>query len=115
MMKIWIGHWLVVVALIHTLFMFVVFLDPLQEIIKQGVFDSIGNEPLLGAVAWFGLFGGLLFVLGLAVTALERSPQGIPTSLGWSILALTLLGILLMPASGFWLALPAGIGILWKR
>lgn len=114
-MKVWIGYWLMLVAVLHTVAMFMFFPAPLTDIFKRGVFDSIGTEPLLGAVAWFGLFGGLLFIVGMAVNSLERSTQGVPMSMAWAILALTVLGIVLMPASGFWLALPAVVGILFQQ
>lgn len=114
-MKVWIGYWLMLVAVIHTVAMFIFFPAPLADIFKRGVFDSIGNESLLGAVAWFGLFGVLIFIVGMAVNSLERSAQGVPVSMAWAILALTVLGIVLMPASGFWLALPAVVGILFQQ
>ena len=114
-MKIWIGYWLMLVAVIHTVAMFIFFPAPLADIFKRGVFDSIGTEPLLGAVAWFGLCGVLLFMFGMAINALERSAQGVPLSMAWAILALTVLGIVLMPTSGFWLALPAVVGILLQQ
>jgi hypothetical protein len=43
-MKIWIGYWLMLVAILHTIVMFVVFYQPLLEIVRRGVFNSIGAE-----------------------------------------------------------------------
>ncbi|WP_020397266.1 DUF6463 family protein [Thiolinea disciformis] len=114
-MKVWIGYWLMFVALIHTLVMIVLFPSVLAEIVKRGIVNSVGNDPLIGAVTWFGLFGILLFILGMAIKDLERAGQGIPLSMAWAMLILTVLGIILMPVSGFWLALPAVVGIFLQQ
>lgn len=112
-MKHWIGRWLIGVSIIHTLFAVFVFSEVLQSIVQRGVFDSVGNDPMTGAVVWFVLFGALLFVCGLAVAMLEQATGGLPPKpLGWSLLALALLGVALMPASGFWLAFPPAIAVL---
>ncbi|RQO81115.1 hypothetical protein DBV10_16570 [Acidovorax sp. FJL06] len=102
------------VAAVHTAFAAVVFLPQLQEIARRGVFDSVGTDPMVGAVAWFVLFGGVLALLGWAVLLLERHAVLAPVPLrplGMGVLALTVLGIVLMPASGFWLALPPALAL----
>lgn len=103
----WIGRWLIVVAIIHTAFSGIVFATTVKQIIALGVFDSIGADPLRGAVAWFILFGLVLFALGLAIDEIERYSSRPPSRrLGLSLAVFVALGILLMPASGFWLAVP---------
>ena len=112
----WIGRWLIGVSVIHTLFGVVVFRDVLSSLIERGVLNTVGNDPLTGAVVWFVLFGVALFIGGLAVSALEQSsPDPLPKSLGWSLLALVALGVALMPASGFWLAIPPAVAILLHK
>lgn len=115
-MKHWIGRWLIAVSVIHTVFAIAVFGSDLASIIQRGVFDTVGNDPQANAVVWFVLFGVILFICGLAVSALERSSsQPLPRSLGWSLLALVALGVILMPASGFWLVIPPAVAILLRR
>ena len=115
-MKRWIGRWLIAVSAAHTLFAIFVFHSTLSSIIERGVFNTIGNDPMTGAVVWFVLFGVVLFICGLAVSALEKSsPNPLPTSLGWSLLALSILGVVLMPASGFWLVLPPALAIFLRK
>jgi hypothetical protein len=114
----WAGPWLIVVAALHTIYAAVAFAQPLQQIAARGVWDSIGHDPLLGAVAWFVLFGFVLALLGWAVLQLEGAgAQGASSlrPLGIGLLALALLGIALMPASGFWLALPAAFALCMRR
>lgn len=101
------------VAVIHSGFAVLAFPDALGEMIARRVFDTVGEDPLTGAVAWFVLFGFLLFVTGMAIDDLEqRSPCFVPRSLGVGLLALATTGIVLMPLSGFWLALPPAVAIL---
>ncbi|MBC7683376.1 MAG: hypothetical protein H7172_13685 [Ferruginibacter sp.] len=61
------------------------------------------------------LSGFLLAALAQAITALERSGQHtMLRNVGWSLLLLSAVALLLMPASGFWLAGPAVWALLRK-
>ena len=114
-MKHWIGRWLIGVSIIHTLFAVAVFGEVLSSVVQRGVLNTVGRDPMVAAVVWFVLFGVALFIYGLAVLALEGSSAPLPKSLGWSTLALATLGVVLMPASGFWLAFPPAIAILVRK
>ena len=106
----WIGHWLMLVAAIHTVFGLIVFHADLLAMARLGFFDTVGQDPRRAGVAFFMLFGFLLAVLAQATTALERSDQhALLRPMGWSLLLLCALALLLMPASGFWLVGP----VLW--
>lgn len=114
--RVWIGYWLMGVAALHTAFAGLVFAKVLLTIVQRGVFNSVGDDPLMGAVTWFVLFGLCLALLALAVTALERSGQAqVLRKLGLGLLLLCALGVVLMPASGFWLAIPPALAMLWRR
>lgn len=115
--RIWIGRWLLGVAALHTLFAFAAYGGVLAGMGERGFIDSVGADPLRGAVAWFVLFGGGLALFAMAVSPLERLGSQTPAlrRLGWGLLALTTLGIALMPASGFWLALPPAIALIRAR
>jgi Family of unknown function (DUF6463) len=114
-MKQWIGRWLIVVAAIHTIFAMAVFGDALLGIFKRGVFNTVGTDARTAGVVWFVLFGAMLFVGGLAVAALEKASMPIPKSIGWSLFFICAAGVVLMPASGFWLAFPPAIALLVKK
>jgi hypothetical protein len=115
-MKRWLGRWIVAVSALHTLVALAVFRPQLSSIVERGFFNSLGEDVRLSVAAWYVLFGAVLFVLGLAIDALERHEGlAIPRSLGWSLLVLALVGVSLMPASGFWLALPPAIAILLRK
>lgn len=115
-MKRWIGRWLMGVSIVHTLFALVVFGNVLSSVVQRGVFNTVGTDPMVGAVVWFVFFGAVLFICGLAVSELERPSAGpLPKSLGWSLLALATLGVVLMPASGLWLVFPPAIAVLARK
>jgi hypothetical protein len=105
----WMGRWLLAVAALHTLFGLLVFAGPLQKMLSRGLFNAVGADPLLAAATWFLLFGAPLALLGQVLSLLEHQSHLDPAllrPLGWGLLALWALGVLLMPASGFWLVLP---------
>jgi Family of unknown function (DUF6463) len=115
-MKYWIGKWIVAVSIIHTIFAFVVFPEVISQIFRDGVYDSIGVDPLRGAAVWFLLFGFVLFALGLATNIIEELSNGdVPAPIGFSLLFVIFSGVVLMPISGFWLALPPALTIIYKR
>jgi Family of unknown function (DUF6463) len=115
-MKRWIGKWIIGVSVLHTAFAGIMFSSGLVSIAKKGFFNAVSNDPAIAAVAWFVLFGAVLFVCGLAILALEQtSSTPIPKSIGWSLFVMTAAGILLMPASGFWLLIPPALAILMKK
>lgn len=111
--KIWIGRWLIGVAILHTLFALVVFNKIFLTVMQHGVFNAVGNDPMTAAAVWFLLFGAALALMGMAIHSLEQNGNYTSArAIGTGLLLMTLLGIILMPASGFWLALPAAIALL---
>lgn len=115
-MKHWIGFWLMGVAALHTLFTFVASGKALVSIAQRGVFNSVGDDPMTGGVVWSAFFGIALFTCGLAIVALEKSsPNPIPKSIGWCLLIIIIVGVVLMPISGFWLAFPPALAVVLKK
>lgn len=114
--RAWIGHCLMGVAVLHTLAAGFLFADPLLDIVRLGIFDSINHDPTKGRAAWFVMFGALLALLALTVTSLERRDDTATLqAVGIGLLLLAALGIVLMPTSGCWLAIPPGIALLTRR
>lgn len=105
-----------VVATIHTLLGFIMFRSAFVSIYENGVFNSIGMDYEKGTAIWFLLFGFLLFTFGIAIYEIDKnSSKNIPASVGLVFLSTIILGIVLMPASGFWLAIPPAIAILVRK
>ena len=108
----WIGLWLMGVATIHCAFGVIMFGEVLAAIVRRGVFNTVGSDPMTGAVVWFMLFGAALFICGQTILQLEQAGQPVRAAVGWSLLLLVVLGVVLMPVSGFWLALPPALALL---
>jgi hypothetical protein len=114
--RAWIGHCLMGVAVLHTFAAGFMFADPLLDILHLGIFDSINRDPRKGVAVWFVMFGVLLALLALTVTSLERCDDTATLhAVGVGMLLLATLGIVLMPMSGVWLAIPPGIALLTRR
>ena len=111
--KIWIGRWVIGVAVLHTLFATVVFSKIFLIITQRGVFNAVGSDPMSAAAVWFLLFGAVLALMGMAIHSLEQNGNFTSArAIGTGTFLLTLLGVVLMPASGFWLMFPASIALM---
>jgi Family of unknown function (DUF6463) len=83
--------------------------------ISGATFSTEASRQLVAAlgkqfVFWF-LFGGFLtVVLGHLLTWVERRlGRPVPSFVGWELLALSIVGLFVMPVSGFWLVLAVAI------
>jgi hypothetical protein len=113
-MKNWIGKWVMFVALGHTVVAFAFFATTYRGLLERGLFNTVTSEKA-GMAVWFGLGGLLLFIVGMLVSALEKQGLRVPVPAGLALLSLTLIGVVLMPVSGFWLMIPAIIAIFYRR
>jgi hypothetical protein len=112
-----VGVSLMVIALIHAAFGLVAFHPVLKDLVREGLWNTVREDFTRGAVVWFLLFAWPLFAMGQLVRAHER--RGEPVGLGVAVNLTTLIvvGVVLMPVSGFWLALPAAVSLMrdgWK-
>ncbi len=114
-MKNWRGYWLMSVAFIHTAFALIMFSDDYRSLYDNGIINSITSVQGHAAV-WFFLFGQLLFIVGLLVRHYELAADNkIPLSISLNLLLLTIIGVVLMPDSGFWLVFPVVISMLLSK
>jgi len=111
-MKAWISKWLMFVSAGHTVVGAMLFGSIYMQMLSAGLVGSVASEKT-AAAAWFLLFGFLLFITSILIGVIEKSDNlEMPKSIGITLFALTTLGVILMPASGFWLAYPAAIALL---
>jgi hypothetical protein len=111
-MKRWIGRSIVGVGLIHSLFGLVSGSRVLSEMAQDGLVASVNGQPLREAIFWFLFFGFLVILFGLLVDWVESKGLNLPFSMSLGLLVMTLFGVALMPASGWWLMLVPSIGML---
>ncbi|MEO1147341.1 MAG: DUF6463 family protein [Cyanobacteria bacterium J06638_22] len=110
-MQAWIGKALFAIGVIHTLFGIIVMHETLSILVGEGLFNTVNGQPGREAVFWFLFTGFLLLIVGALINWIEQHHATLPTFLRWSFLALTLLGIIVIPISGVWLIIPCVVGI----
>lgn len=117
------GRLLVAIGVIHTVFGIaagVGWAGPspgrnlFSEIAGAGLVGAIDPDPWRMTVFWFLWFGFMTMVLGQVMHTLERGGHELPRAVAWSLGAIGLGGVLLMPASGFWTALLVAVRIWWR-
>jgi Family of unknown function (DUF6463) len=114
-MQRWIGRWIIIVSLLHSTITFFMFWPTIRNIVRSGVWNSVGADPMRGAVVWFFFAGLFMFMLGLTIDRLEDSAlPHFSRATGLALLLTSALGIILMPMSGFWLMLPPALALCRK-
>ncbi|QJB30906.1 hypothetical protein HF324_05830 [Chitinophaga oryzae] len=115
MKKAWIGKTVIGIALVHIVFGLVFFNDILWQLVREGLFNTIHEEFDRNAAFWF-LYTGLVWVLlGIFIDDAEKKQLAVPRTISQGLLVLTVLAVILMPASGFWLLfIPVG-GLLTRK
>lgn len=115
-MKNWIGKFLIGIGVLHTL-VGVVLLTPLvgEELLADGLFNSINGQPKREAFLWFLLSGFFMIIIGALLNFMEKNRQMIPDFLGWSLIAVAAFAVFFSPLSGGWLIfIPAIALVLYK-
>jgi Family of unknown function (DUF6463) len=111
----WMGRWLMGVAILHSAIAIGVYHRTILSVWQAGVFNTVTGDPVIGAVVWSLLFGCVAFIGGLAVSALESASIPVPKTVGSCLLALAIIGVVLVPVSGFWLLFPVAITVLTRE
>jgi polyferredoxin len=113
-MQAGIGKSIIVIGGIHSAFGFVVFRSTLAEIIREGLVNTVNGQPIREFAFWFIVFGFLAIIFGTFVDWCERQSVKLPKFFGWSLLALTLIIVTIMPISGGWLLFIPTIGAILR-
>ena len=111
----WIGKSLLGIGALHSAMGFALGGQSLAEIVEVGFFGAVNGQPSREAIFWFLFFGFLLMLVGHLVNSLESRHIVIPKSFGYGLLVMTIFGLMIMPISGWWLALAPAIGLVVKQ
>lgn len=123
--RVTVGHVILAIAALHTVVGLLIGLGldpnvpfegspPLAAMWNEGLIDSVGQNPWRVGLTWFLLWGFVLGLVGLLAHQVERAGLVLTRSFGAAFGALCLLGITLMPASGFWLGI-IPVGLILRR
>lgn len=111
-MRAWIGKAIVIIGIIHSAFGFAVLHSTLAEIVSEGLVNTVNGQPMREFAFWFLFFGFLAIIFGAFVNWCERQQINLPQFFGWSLFALTLALVVIMPASGGWTMFVPAVGAI---
>lgn len=109
------GTLLMATGVLDLLYVLVFYSRQLAAIAQDGFFDALELNPAQfdrEIAVWHMMFGVVFVVLGALVRWAQARTGTLPAFLGWSVLALGVAGVVLMPLSGFWLLFPQAVLIL---
>lgn len=110
-----VGPLLMATGVLHLLVGPILYPRPLAAIAQDGFLGAVDLDPARfdrEAAFWFMVIGVMLLILGGLVHWAQAQTGTLPVFLGWSVLALGVGGVILMPASGFWLAILQAVLLL---
>ena len=93
--------------------------DPLFRIVADGttqIKDDIGERYQRECAFWFQ-FGGLMLISHayLLRNYCEATKKGPPKWFGWYLTTLSVVGVVVMPESGFWVVLAQGLWMIFQN
>ena len=100
-----VGPALMATGAVHLLAGLIFYPLPLAAIAQDGFFGAVELSPARfdrEAAFWYMMSGAMFSVLGGLVHWAQARTGTLPVILGWSLLAIGVAGVILMPASGFW-------------
>jgi hypothetical protein len=113
-MRSWIGKSVVFIGVVHSVFGFVVFRSTLGELVGEGLVNTVNGQPEREFAFWFLFFGFMAIIAGALIDWCERNFGVLPGFLGWSLLALTVVCVGIMPVSGAWAIFVPAIGAIMR-
>lgn len=113
-MRAWIGKSIIFIGIVHSVFGFVVFRSILAELVSEGLINTVNGQPEREFAFWFLFFGFMAIIAGLMIDWCERNFAMLPGFLGWSLLALTVICVTIMPISGAWSLLVPAFGAVFR-
>ena len=111
-MKRWIGRSVIVIGLLHTVFGLIGFRDTLATLFGEGIINTVNGQPDREMAFWFIFFGFSTMILGALIDWCESKEIRLPRATGWGLLAISIVGVVFMPASGFWVVAIPSIGLI---
>lgn len=110
-MKHWIGLSIIGIGFIHCLVGGVALGQVFVELLGEGLFNTVNQQPMREAFYWFMAFGLLLMVFGWLVYWLERQAIQLPKNLAILLSIFLVILLFIMPISGAWLMWIPVVGI----
>lgn len=114
----WVGGSILLIGLLHLGSSLALYGPALDSIVEAGGINTLDADPqvadLRAAGFWFVCSGLAMVLLGLLVGWTERRWSAVPGFLGPALLVMAAFGIVITPASGFWLFLVPAALAFWS-
>ncbi len=91
------------VGIAHTVFGLVGLRGTFADLVRDGLVNTVNGQPEREFAFWFVATGLFLVLFGAVIDWFERGGYPLPGFLGWALGVLSVAGVLIMPASGWWL------------
>lgn len=114
-MRSWIGKSVVFIGIVHSVFGFFVFRSTIRELVGEGLVNTVNGQPEREFAFWFLFFGFMAIIAGLLIDWCEKTVGTLPGFLGWSLLALTVVCVTIMPISGAWAIFVPAIAAIMRN
>jgi Family of unknown function (DUF6463) len=113
------GYWWIVVSMIHATVGSIIFFNQWVAIAQDGWINAVTPNPLAliferEAAFWFMFLTPFIFLMGQLCLWSDRQHFALPVSMGGILLATVIVGLFLLPVSGFWLVLPPNLMMMWS-
>lgn len=115
MKKKWIGRVIILIGVVHLFYGITTYGTTWSKMFRDGLFNTVDGSPAHEAAFWFIFFGFLMLIFGGLVDWFENNKQQLPLFLGWSLLALSVAGVVMMPVSGWWFLIVSAVGAIYRQ
>lgn len=109
------GGALAIIGILHATIGIVEHRRVIQEMVRDGVIDAVGDDPEREAAFWFLTCGVSLVLMGLLARWARRQTGALPAFVGPALLGIATAGVTFMPRSGFWAVFLAAILAFGER
>jgi hypothetical protein len=100
----WCGWFLIATGIGHAAVGLVLFRHPVADVLREGIVNTVRGQYDREAAFWFLLFSPVCAALGHLVNrAVARGDGEMLRFMGGALLGIGVVGVLLMPVSGFWI------------
>ena len=111
-MNNWVGKWLITVAILHMLLAFIFLGEPLRQILANGTLNSV-TSAATGKAVWYLVYSLFILIVAVTIDTRRASNKTFPFFAAIIFLIFIAGNIFLLPASGFWLALPPALYLVF--
>ena len=112
----YIGLTFATAGLLHIFLGFIIFHSPFRDMLRAGVFNSIGFAYDRQAAFWYYYVGVVMLFAGyLLHWILYVKHMQLPRAAGWLMVLVAAAGIVFIPYGGFWAAVPQGLVLVFGR